>query len=157
VDLVDISLDALALARSNVDKHKLAARVRCVESDLFENLDSRRSYDLVVSNPPYVTEAEFSLMPAEFLYEPKLGLVSGADGLDITLRLLRDCADFLSHDGLLIVEVGESERALKRLLPELPLSWLDFSVGAMGVFAIKRAELVAHLPQIGQLCAERLV
>jgi len=101
-----------------------------------------------VSNPPYVTEAEYAALPGEYSHEPKLGLTSGEDGLDLCLRMLDEAADYLSEDGLLIVEVGESEHALVELLPEVPFVWIEFKVGAMGVFALERRDLLAHADAI---------
>ena len=147
VDLADISEDALALARENIAFQHVEERVRALHSDLFAALAGER-YDLIVSNPPYVTEAEYAAMPAEYAHEPRLGLTAGHDGLDLVLRILRDAADHLTGDGLLIVEVGESERALAALLPEVPLVWLDFKVGRMGVFLIDRVALVEHAAAI---------
>ena len=111
VDIADISDDALALARENIAYQHVENRVRAVQSDLFEQLKDRR-YDLIVSNPPYVTDDEYAALPGEYAHEPKLGLTSGADGLDLCLRLLDEAANHLTDEGLLIVEVGESERAL---------------------------------------------
>jgi ribosomal protein L3 glutamine methyltransferase len=147
VDIADISDDALALARENIALHQLDDRVRAVRSDLFGGLRGER-YDLVVSNPPYVTDAEYAALPGEYAHEPKLGLTAGADGLDIALRILRDAPDHLTDDGLLIVEVGESERALAALLPDVPFVWIEFKVGPMGVFALERRDLVGHAAAI---------
>lgn len=147
VDIADISEDALALARENIALHQLADRVRAVRSDLFGGLRGER-YDLIVSNPPYVTDAEYAALPGEYAHEPKLGLTAGADGLDLALRILRDAPGYLSGDGVLIVEVGESERALAALLPEVPFVWIEFKVGPMGVFALERQDLDAHADAI---------
>ncbi len=147
VDLADISEDALALARENIVFHRLEDRVRAIRSDLFEALADER-YDLIVSNPPYVTDAEYAALPGEYAHEPRLGLAAGRDGLDIALRILDRAAEHLTGDGLLVVEVGESERALNALLPEVPFVWLEFEVGQMGVFALKRQDLVEHAAAI---------
>lgn len=154
VDLADVSADALALAGENLARHGLADRVRLVRSDLLAGLADQR-YDLIVSNPPYVTDAEYAALPREYAYEPKLGLAAGVDGLDLALRILRDAAEHLTEDGLLIVEVGESERALVALLPEVPFVWIEFKVGPMGVFALERRELVAHARAIRSAAASR--
>ncbi|MEZ5462747.1 50S ribosomal protein L3 N(5)-glutamine methyltransferase [Dokdonella sp.] len=143
VDLVDISDEALALARENIAYQQVGDRVRALASDLFAGLEGQR-YELIVSNPPYVTEQEFDALPAEYAHEPKLGLTAGADGLDIALRILLDAPQYLSDDGVLIVEVGESERALAELLPSVPFNWVEFDVGQMGVFVIDRADLIEH-------------
>lgn len=154
VDALDLSTDALALARENRALHGIEGRLRLIESDLFGAL-SDECYELIVSNPPYITRGEYAAMPAEYGHEPKLGLVSGDDGCDATLRILADAARFLSEDGLLIVEVGEAERALKRLLPELPMQWIEFSVGQMGVFALEGDALRCQLETIRGLCRAR--
>jgi len=143
VDIADISDDALALARENIALHQLGKQVRAVRSDLFSGLTGER-YDLIVSNPPYVTDDEYAALPGEYAHEPKLGLTAGADGLDIALRILRDAPGHLSDDGLLIVEVGESEHALGTLLPDVPFVWIEFKVGPMGVFALERHDLDEH-------------
>lgn len=143
VDLVDVSDDALDLARENIEYQHVGSRVRAIASDLFAALKSQR-YELIVSNPPYVTEEEFDALPAEYAHEPKLGLTAGDDGLDIALRILLEAPQYLTDDGVLIVEVGESERALVELLPELPFNWVEFDVGQMGVFVIDRADLLEH-------------
>jgi ribosomal protein L3 glutamine methyltransferase len=147
VDIVDISPEALSLARENIVFQHVEDRVEAIESDLFAGVQGRR-YDLIVSNPPYVTEDEYAAMPGEYLHEPKLGLTSGEDGLDLCLRMLDEAADYLTEDGLLIVEVGESERALVKLLPQVPFVWIEFKVGAMGVFALERRDLVEHAKAI---------
>ena len=143
VDLVDISDSALTLARENIDYQDVGGRVRAIASDLFAGLAGER-YDLIVSNPPYVTEDEYSAMPGEYAHEPKLGLTAGDDGLDFALRILAEAPDHLNDGGVLIVEVGESEHALVELLPRLPFNWVEFEVGQMGVFVIDRSALVEH-------------
>jgi ribosomal protein L3 glutamine methyltransferase len=154
VDIADLSDDALALARENIALHQVGRQVRAIRSDLFSGLPGER-YDLVVSNPPYVTDDEYAALPGEYAHEPKLGLAAGADGLDIALRILRDAPDHLTDDGLLIVEVGESERALTALLPEVPFVWIEFKVGSMGVFALGRHDLVAHADAIRSAAGAR--
>lgn len=147
VDVVDISPDALELARANVEFQDVAARVRVIQSDLFGALQGE-VYDLIVSNPPYVTEQEFAELPPEYSHEPALGLTAGHDGLDFALRILAEAPQHLSENGLLIVEVGESERALVELLPRVPFTWIEFNVGQMGIFALDRRDLVAHADEI---------
>lgn len=154
VDIVDISPEALSLARENIVFQHVEDRVEAIESDLFAGVHGRR-YDLIVSNPPYVTEDEYAAMPGEYRHEPKLGLTSGEDGLDLCLRMLDEAADYLTEDGLLIVEVGESERALNALLPEVPFVWIEFKVGAMGVFALERRDLVEHARAIRAVAQAR--
>lgn len=147
VDLVDISEAALQLAQQNVAYQNVEAQVRVIASDLFSALGGER-YDLIVSNPPYVTEGEFAELPAEYAHEPKLGLTAGDDGLDLALRILAEAPEHLSEEGVLIVEVGESERALVELLPQVPFNWVEFNVGQMGVFVIGRVDLLAHADAI---------
>lgn len=147
VDIVDVSAEALSLARENIAFQHVEGRVEAIQSDLFAGVEERR-YDLIVSNPPYVTEDEYAALPGEYAYEPKLGLTSGADGLDLCLRMLDEAVDHLAEDGLLIVEVGESEHALAALLPEVPFVWIEFKVGQMGVFALERRDLVEHAAAI---------
>lgn len=154
VDIVDISDEALSLARENIAFQHVEARVEAIKSDLFGGLEGRR-YDLIVSNPPYVTEDEYAALPGEYGHEPKLGLTSGVDGLDLCLRMLDEAAGHLTEEGLLIVEVGESEHALAALLPEVPFVWIEFKVGAMGVFALERRDLVAHAAAIHAAAAAR--
>jgi ribosomal protein L3 glutamine methyltransferase len=154
VDIVDISDEALSLARENIVFQHVEGRVEATQSDLFGGLEDRR-YDLIVSNPPYVTEDEYAALPGEYSHEPKLGLTSGEDGLDICLRILDEAADHLSDDGLLIVEVGESEHALAALLPQVPFVWIEFKVGPMGVFALERRDLVEHAAVIRAAAAAR--
>jgi len=154
VDIADISDDALTLARENIAQHQLGDRVRALRSDLFSGVQGER-YELIVSNPPYVTDAEYAALPGEYAHEPKLGLTAGADGLDIALRILRDAPGHLTDDGLLIVEVGMSERALDALLPEVPFTWIEFKVGPMGVFALEQRDLLEHAAAIRAAAAQR--
>lgn len=154
VDAVDLSADALALAQSNVERFEVGGRVRLIQSDLFTALAGER-YDLIVTNPPYVTHAETDALPPEYAFEPEMGLRAGDDGLDLALRILRDSPDHLTDDGVLTCEVGESERALVELLPQVPFSWVEFRVGQMGVFVIDRYDLVRHRDAIAALAAAR--
>ena len=139
VDLVDISAGALEVCQQNIDRYHLNERVRSVKSDLFAGIDQR--YQLIVSNPPYVDQADFDSMPPEYRHEPTLGLVSGDDGLDITRRILREASDYLTDDGILVVEVGNSEVALQGLFPDVPFLWLDLPDGGNGVFSLTAAQL----------------
>ncbi|HVK50761.1 MAG TPA: 50S ribosomal protein L3 N(5)-glutamine methyltransferase [Pseudoxanthomonas sp.] len=153
VDGVDISDDALALAAEN--KTRLHAdNVTLLKSDLFGGL-SGRHYDLIVTNPPYVTNDETDALPQEYSYEPELGLRAGDDGLDLVLKILRDAPLHLSQEGLLICEVGESEHALVRLLPEVEFAWIEFKVGQMGIFAVECADLIKHNAHIRALADAR--
>lgn len=140
VDLIDISEDALEVARINIEQHELEERVTPIHSDLFEAVKGMK-YDLIVSNPPYVDQDDFETMPVEFQHEPELALTSGPDGLDITRRILREACDYLTDDGLLVVEVGNSEVHLMEQFPHVPLIWVDLPNGGNGVFAISAQEL----------------
>ncbi|PZQ22504.1 MAG: 50S ribosomal protein L3 N(5)-glutamine methyltransferase [Stenotrophomonas acidaminiphila] len=153
VDGVDISDDALALSAENKAR-LLADNVQFIKSDLFAGLTGRH-YDLIVTNPPYVTNDETDALPKEYSFEPELGLRAGDDGLDLVLKILRDAPLHLSQDGLLICEVGESERALVKLLPDVEFAWIEFKVGQMGIFAVECAELIRHNARISELAAAR--
>jgi ribosomal protein L3 glutamine methyltransferase len=154
VDGVDISEAALSLARENAEALHVANRVRLIRSDLFEQLEGER-YDLIVSNPPYVANAHVDALPKEYGYEPELGLRAGDDGLDFALKILAQASEHLTGHGLLIVEVGDSEEALANLLPRVPFTWIEFKVGQMGIFALERADLVAHAADIRAALAKR--
>lgn len=153
VDAVDISTDALALAAENVERLH-TGNVRLVQSDLFRSLRGE-VYDLIVTNPPYVTHDETDALPAEYSHEPELGLRAGHDGLDLALEILRDAPVHLSEHGLLICEVGESEQHLIKLLPQVPFAWVEFKVGQMGIFVIERADILEHHAAIKALADAR--
>ena len=153
VDAVDLSDDALALAGENQERLH-AENLRLLKSDLFAALAGEH-YDLIVTNPPYVTNDETDALPREYSHEPELGLRAGDDGLDLALRILRDAPLHLTEDGLLICEVGEAENALVKLLPELPLAWVEFKVGQMGIFVAERHDLVKHNQRIRELADAR--
>ncbi len=142
VDAVDISADALAVARVNVAHHALGGRVRLVRSDLFAALGKRR-YDLIVSNPPYVDAKDLATMPPEYGHEPVLALAAGHHGLDIVTRILRAAPDHLAPRGVLVVEVGNSRTALERAYPRAPFLWVTTRAGDDSVFLISREQLLA--------------
>ncbi|MEE8338887.1 MAG: 50S ribosomal protein L3 N(5)-glutamine methyltransferase [Xanthomonadales bacterium] len=154
VDAVDISPGALEIAARNVRRHAVDDRVNLIESDLFRSLPGRR-YELIVANPPYVPVESINALPDEYRAEPVLGLVSGSDGLNATLSILMDAPRFLSQNGVLVCEVGESKDRLLALLPELPFLWLDFSAGGSGVFVLKREELEHAGELLAALLEER--
>jgi ribosomal protein L3 glutamine methyltransferase len=145
VDLADISGDALDLAKKNIALHGLGGRVRTIQSDLFGDIDSR--YDLIVANPPYVPVQEYEELPAEFSKEPSLGLISADNGLQIPLKILRDSVDYLSADGLLVMEVGYSHLQLSARLRQVPLLWLEFEQGGEGVLALTTRQLQQYREQ----------
>lgn len=140
VQLSDISFDALAVAEENIEQHGLGERVFAMQSDLFENLQGQ-VFDLIVSNPPYVDAEDMASLPEEYHAEPELGLASGDDGLDFTRRLLTEATDYLSEQGLLLVEVGNSWPALEAAYPALPFTWVEFERGGHGVFVLTAADL----------------
>ncbi|HEV2229224.1 MAG TPA: 50S ribosomal protein L3 N(5)-glutamine methyltransferase [Steroidobacteraceae bacterium] len=143
VDAVDISAAALEVARLNVRRHRLARRVRLVESDHFRALGGG-TYDIIVANPPYVGARELKRLPPEYRHEPRVALAAGARGLDSVAVILRGARRHLRPRGLLIVEVGNTEGAVRRAYPRLPFLWLQFARGGGGVFLLTREQLVAH-------------
>jgi len=140
VDALDLSSDALLVARRNIRRHRLQHRVHGVQSDHFAALRGAR-YDIIVSNPPYVGRHELRNLPREYRHEPQLALAAGADGLDSVRIIMRDAAAHLRPGGILVVEVGNSERALRRAFPRLPFIWLTFDRGGGGVFVLQREQL----------------
>ncbi|AIU89148.1 50S ribosomal protein L3 N(5)-glutamine methyltransferase [Pectobacterium odoriferum] len=141
VDAVDISSDALAVTEQNIQQHGLEYRVTPIRSDLFRDLPAIR-YDLIVTNPPYVDEEDMFDLPQEFRFEPELGLAAGNDGLDLVRRILACAPDYLSDDGVLICEVGNSMVHLIEQYPDIPFSWLEFDNGGDGVFMLTQSQLV---------------
>jgi ribosomal protein L3 glutamine methyltransferase len=143
VDAVDISRQALDLARRNVERHGVAGRVELLQGDLYEPIAGRR-YDIIVANPPYVSDAEMAELPGEYAHEPDLALRAGVDGLDVARRILSRATRHLDEDGALFVEVGDSDTRIEAAYPELPFMWLEFEHGGGGVFRLTRADLEAH-------------
>lgn len=143
----DISRDALDVARINVDTYGLEDRVSLVQSDLFAGLPAGARFDLIIANPPYVTQAAVDAFPPEYRAEPQLAHLGGADGLDLVKRIIDDAPRFLTDTGLLVVELGQSREALEAARPDLPFLWLDTEASEGEVFAITAAELAAAPPK----------
>lgn len=142
VDGVDLSPDALDVARVNVDDYGLADRVELIRSDLMGALGGRR-YDVIVSNPPYVDAAAMASLPPEYRHEPSLALAGGADGLDLVRKLLKQAAMHLASGGLLVVEIGHNRAALEAAYPAVPFTWLETHAGDEFVFLLRQEELPA--------------
>jgi len=140
IDAVDLSADALAVARRNIDAYHLQDRVHPIQSDLLDALAGRR-YDLIVCNPPYVTAESMRALPPEYRHEPALALAAGEDGLDIVRRLLSGATDHLTDNGSLFVEVGHNADIVDAAFPDLPLTWIDAPSGEGKVFLVTRADL----------------
>ena len=150
VDAVDIDKGALDVAMVNVDHHDLNHQVNVIESDLFAKIPAEHQYELIVTNPPYVDAAIMADLPPEFLYEPEHALAAGQDGLDLVHHILYEAADYLSPEGLLVCEVGDSEWALSQAYPDIQFDWLKFAHGGHGVFAITFDELMEHREQFAR-------
>ncbi len=142
VDAVDISLDALEVAAVNVESYGFEERINLIHTDLFEGLEG--TYDLIVSNPPYVDAPSVDALPPEYLHEPELALGSGEDGLDATRQILLHAAKFLNPRGVLLVEIGHNRDVLEAAYPELPFVWLETSGGDGFVFLLTREQLLGQ-------------
>ena len=145
VDLADISPEAIEIAQKNIENHQLQEQVTVYQSDLFSALEGQK-YDIIVSNPPYVDAIDMSILPDEFKQEPELGLAAGEDGLDLVKVILKQAANYLNPEGILVVEVGNSQFALEELLPEVGFYWLEFERGGQGVFLLTYEQLKEYQP-----------
>ena len=140
VDAVDLSPEALEVARRNVAEYGLEQRIELIRSDLFAGLDAR-AYDVIISNPPYVTARAMRALPAEYRHEPALALAAGEDGLDIVRRLVAEAGRHLRPGGILVVEVGDGRAAVEEAFPALDLVWLDGHDNGNGVFLLRQEAL----------------
>ncbi len=144
VDASDVSSDALVVAEINRQNHALENRLTLIKSNLFESLPAKR-YDIIISNPPYVSAQEMLQLPAEFEFEPgSLALAAGETGMDIVLPMLQQARDYLTDEGILVVEVGYSQSTLQQILPEVPFFWVDFEFGGEGVFVLTAKQLETY-------------
>lgn len=140
VDAVDVSKDALVVAKKNVTEYRLEDRISLHEGDLFAPLTGRK-YDVILCNPPYVTDASMARLPKEYTHEPKLALAGGSDGMNVIRRLLKDARAHLKRDGVLIVEVGGERATVEKQFKDIPMTWLTTSAGDDMVFMTRHSEL----------------
>jgi ribosomal protein L3 glutamine methyltransferase len=140
IDAVDISKDALEVARRNVDDYQMQARINLVESDLYTQLPLRK-YDLIISNPPYVNSGSMSKLPKEYLHEPQLALAGGDDGMDLVRKIVAGAAERLTPNGILVVEIGNERAFAEAAFPELELTWVSTSAGDDMVFLLTAEQL----------------
>ena len=136
VDATDSSKEAVEVASINAEHHNMQYQVALMESDLFAKIPAENQYDLIVSNPPYVDAEDMADLPAEFLHEPELALAAGQDGLDLVRKMLAQAADYLTENGLIVIEVGNSEWAMKQNFNTVDFHWLTFQKGGSGIFAL---------------------
>lgn len=142
VDAVDISADALAVARRNVDDYQLQDHIALIESDLYTNVPKKK-YDLIVSNPPYVNAGSMSKLPQEYRHEPQLALAGGTDGMDLVRKIVAGAAERLTKNGILVVEIGNERAFAEAAFPDLELTWLSTSAGDDAVFLLTADQLQA--------------
>jgi ribosomal protein L3 glutamine methyltransferase len=142
VDAVDVSPLALEVASRNVARHGVGARLRLLRGDVYEPVGAA-SYDLIVSNPPYVSDREMNALPREYRHEPELALRAGVDGLDVVRRILAGAARHLAPDGALFVEVGDSDQRVQQAFPDLRFTWLEFEHGGGGLFLLRGGDFKA--------------
>jgi ribosomal protein L3 glutamine methyltransferase len=140
IDAVELSAEALAVAKLNVAAQRLGRRIRLHHGDLFAPVRGRR-YDLILTNPPYVTAASMRCLPPEYRHEPRLALAGGRDGLDLVRRIIAAAPDYLTPDGALLCEIGAGRKALERAFPRLPFFWLDTAQSSGEVFWLSQAQM----------------
>jgi len=140
VDAVDISADALEVARKNVATYELQDRVNLIQSDLYTNVPDKQ-YDLIITNPPYVNSGSMASLPQEYLHEPQIALAGGDDGMDLVRKIVAGAAQRLKDDGILMVEIGNERAFAEAAFPELNLTWVSTSAGDDMVFLIEARDL----------------
>jgi ribosomal protein L3 glutamine methyltransferase len=140
VDTVDISADALAVARRNVDTYELQDRITLIESDLYAKVPNKK-YDLIVTNPPYVNSSSMDKLPQEYLREPQIALAGGADGMDLVRKIVAGAKEHLTPNGILMVEIGNERAFAEAAFPDLPLTWVSTSAGDDMVFLLTADQL----------------
>ncbi|MDD2932430.1 MAG: 50S ribosomal protein L3 N(5)-glutamine methyltransferase [Methylotenera sp.] len=140
IDVIDISQDAIDVANINIANYGLEAQITAIKSDMFSALNGKK-YDVIISNPPYVDAPAMAALPAEYRNEPQLALGSGVAGLDHTHTILREAANYLTDDGILIVEIGHNREALEAAYPNIVFNWLEVSSGNEFVFLLTKSQL----------------
>lgn len=140
VDAVDISPEALEVAKKNVHDHHMTEQVHLIQSDVWEHVP-KKQYDLIVSNPPYVSYDEMMTLPKEYTHEPSIALVAKKKGLAVVDQILAHAREYLSPQGILVVEVGNTETALIEAYPQIPFTWLDLERGGQGIFVLNANQL----------------
>ncbi len=143
IDALDLSIDALNVAQINIESHGLMEQVIPIQSDVFSGVEGL-SYDLIVTNPPYVDLDDVNNMPDEYQHEPEMGLGCGHDGLDVVRKILAQAEQYLNDSGILICEVGNSQVHVEATYPEIPFTWISFSRGGHGVFMLTKAQLTQY-------------
>ena len=141
IDAIDLSPEALIVAQQNIEKHQVSSQVQLIQSNLFSALTDQK-YDLIVSNPPYVSTKELARLAPEFHSEPEMGFIAEDNGLAIVKTILKEAGQYLTPQGILIVEVGYSDNALIEAYPDAPFLWLDFERGGKGVFLLTAEQLI---------------
>lgn len=140
IDAVDIDLNALEVAKINIQKHNVSKRVKLVHSNLFQNIRGNK-YDLIISNPPYVSQSEHDSLPKEFFHEPNIAFTSKMNGLEHTYNIIEQASDHLNNNGALIIEVGNKRTVLEDKFPRLPFTWIDLKNGGEGIFVLYKEDL----------------
>ena len=140
IDVVDISADAIAVCNINITNYELQDQITAIESDMFNALKGK-TYDLIISNPPYVDAPSMAKLPTEYRNEPQIALGSGFAGLDHTHTILREAGKHLNENGILVVEIGHNQAALIQAYPDLPFTWLEVASGSQFVFLLTKEEL----------------